>query len=388
MAFDIDAQKEFIIGLRRHFHMHPELSMEEFETADKIETVLQSASIPTQRLGETGVLGIIKGEKSGGKIIVLRADTDALAIEDAKEVSYASQTPGVMHACGHDAHTAALLGAALSLQDSRADFGGEIRLIFQPGEEYGKGAKPFLEAGVLENVYRVFGIHVDSSMDSGKVALNPGVENASVDHFTIHITGKSAHVSTPQKGVDALYAATQIVNALQGIVSRLKNPLDPIVLGIGVLQAGDAYNILAQHARIEGTIRAFSPESRKFVNEKLQEIATGTGALYGAQVTVETEDFASPVINDAGVYTEVVAVAEKLVGKENVQSKQPSLGGDNVSDFLEQAPGVYAYVGSRNPQKPYTAIAHHNDAFDIEEDAVILAAKLHRNFALAALAGE
>lgn len=385
MAYDIDTNREEIIELRRFFHRHPELSLQEFKTAEKIEDVLNQAAIPTQRIGETGVLGIITGEKGPGKIVALRADTDALAILDTKDIPYASETPGVMHACGHDAHTAALLGAALSLNAAKDSFAGEIRLIFQPGEEYGKGAKPFLEANVLENVSRVFGIHVDSSTEYGKVSLNPGAENASVDHFTIHVSGKSAHVSTPEKGVDALYAAAQIVNALQGIVSRLKSPVDPVVVGIGVLQAGDAYNVVAQSAKIEGTIRAFSPETREFVNRKLVEIATGTGAFYGATVTVDTEDFASPVINNPEVYKEVVAVAEKLIGAGNIQSKSLSLGGDNVSDFLDRVPGVYAYVGSRNPEKPYTAAAHHNGAFDVEEDAIVLAAKLHRDFALSTL---
>ena len=214
----IEQDKDYIIALRRWFHRHPELSMKEFETAKRIEEELNAIGIPTFRVGATGVLGTIRGKRGPGRKIVLRADTDALPIQDGKAVPYASQCPGVMHACGHDAHTAALLGAARALKQLEDNFSGEIALVFQPGEEYGAGAVLFVQVGALEGANRSFGVHLQSNLPVGQVAMNPGAENASVDHFTIRITGKSAHVSTPELGADALYAAAQVVTALQGLV--------------------------------------------------------------------------------------------------------------------------------------------------------------------------
>lgn len=235
----IQQDQDYIISLRRWFHSHPELSMKEYQTAARIEAELNAIGVPTRRVGETGVLGILHGKQGPGRKIVLRADTDALPIQDEKTVSYASQCPGVMHACGHDAHTAALLGAVRALKRLEDTFAGEIDFVFQPGEEYGAGAVLFVRDGALEGADRSFGVHMQSDLPVGQVAMNPGAENASVDHFTIRINGKSAHVSTPEQGADALYAAAQIVTALQGLVGRLKSPTDPALIGVGVLRAGE-----------------------------------------------------------------------------------------------------------------------------------------------------
>ena len=381
----IAQDREYLVSMRQYFHQNPELSMQEYETARRIEEELSAVGIPTQRVGETGVLGIIRGKKPGGKKIVLRADMDALPIQDSKTVPYASCKPGVMHACGHDAHTASLLGAARALKRLEDTFGGEVDLVFQPGEEYGKGAVIFLNSGLLEGAQRSFGVHMQSNLPVGQVAMSSGAENASVDHFTIRVQGKRAHISTPQLGVDALYAASQIVVALPQITTRLVSPTDPALIGVGVLRAGEGYNIVAQEAVIEGTVRCFSPETRALVSEKIEEVAVHTAAVLGATVQVEIESFTSALINDPVVYAETVPVVERVVGAGNLKAKELSLGGDDMAEIIRKIPGVYAFVGSGSPEKPGSQAAHHTSEFDIHEDCLPIAASLYTEFALAQL---
>ena len=379
----IEQDREYLVTMRRHFHSHPELSMQEHDTAARIESELNAIGIPTRRVGGTGVLGVLRGKKGPGRAVVLRADIDALPIQDTKTVPYASQCPGVMHACGHDAHTAALLGAARAL--SRLDFAGEVRLVFQPGEEYGKGAVLFVRDGALEGAERSFGVHLQSDLPVGQVAMNRGAENASVDHFTIHLTGRSAHVSTPELGADALYAAAQIVTSLQGIVGRLKNPGDPALIGVGVLRSGEGYNIVADDAVIEGTVRCYSEATRAMINGKITDMARGVAALYNTGVQVEIESFTSVLVNDAQVYDETVPVVEKVTGKGSLVPKEVSLGGDDMAEIIKAVPGVYAFVGSGSPAVPGSQLAHHTPGFDIDENCLPIAASLYVEFALAQL---
>lgn len=378
----IEQDRDYLVHMRRWFHSHPELSGKEFGTAARIEEELQAAGIPTRRVGETGVLGILRGKKGPGRSIVLRADIDALPIQDEKTVSYASTCPGVMHACGHDAHTASLLGAARALKRLENDFAGEVRLVFQPAEEYGAGSLFFLREGLLEGAERCFGIHMQSNLPVGQVAMNPGAENASVDHFTIRVSGKSAHVSTPELGADALYAAAQIVTALQGLVGRLRNPTDPALIGVGVLRSGEGYNIVAREAVMEGTLRCFSQNTRAMLNGKIAGTARSIAALYNTCAEIETESFAQALINDAGVYEETVPVVERVVGRENLVPKALSMGGDDMSEILAAIPGVYAYVGSGSDAVPGSRLAHHTPGFDIDERSLPIAASLYVEFAL------
>ena len=378
----IEQDKDYIISLRRWFHSHPELSMKEFETAKRIEKELNAIGILARRVGGTGVLGVLKGRKGPGRRVVLRADTDALPIQDEKTVPYASQCPGVMHACGHDAHTAALLGAARALKKLEDSLSGEIGFVFQPGEEYGKGAVLFLQDGALEGADRSFGVHMQSNLPVGQVAMNLGAENASVDHFTIRIHGRSAHVSTPELGADALYAAAQIVTALQGLVGRLKSPTDPALIGVGVLRAGEGYNIVAREAVIEGTVRCFSEETRAMLNAKIADTARSIAALYNTTAEVENESFTRALINDAGVYAEAAPVIERVVGKGNLVPKELSLGGDDMAEIIAAVPGVYAFVGSGSDAVPGSRLAHHTPGFDIDERCLPIAAGLYVESAL------
>ena len=230
----MEADKAHLAALRREFHRYPELGMQEFRTAQRIEEELDKLGIPRTRIGKTGVLGTIRGKGTGNRVVVLRADIDALPIFETTGAEYCSEVPGVMHACGHDAHITCLLGAAKLLAEQRESFGGEARLVFQPGEEIGKGAEDFVKAGVLENADRVFGLHVASELPIGTVGLKPGLNNAAVDQFKITVRGKSAHVSTPQLGVDALYIASQIVVAFQALVTRRTAAVEPVIIWCGI----------------------------------------------------------------------------------------------------------------------------------------------------------
>lgn len=382
----LNQEKEYILALRREFHQYPELGLQELRTAKRIEEELDRWDIAHSRVGETGVLGVIRGTGEGKTVVVLRADIDALPIQETNTVSYCSQTDGIMHACGHDAHTACLLGAARLLAEQRDAFGGEVRLIFQPAEEIGQGAKPFLEAGVLEDADRVFGLHTASDISSGSVGLKPGLNNAAVDHFKVVIRGKSAHVSTPQLGIDALYIASQIVVALQALVTRCTSPVEPVIIGVGKLDAGTTYNALAETAVLEGTTRTISQESR----ERIQKLVAGTvqniAEIYGGSAEILWTDFASALVNDPQVCQEAARVVEQLWGDDKVcTDRKLSLGGDNFAEYLLRVPGAYAYLGTGNPEKPNTLNAAHNGNFDIDEDALALGAGLYAGYALARL---
>ena len=378
------AEKAYLTDLRRHFHAHPEVSLKEYETCKKIEGELDSMGIPHKRIGETGVYGWIDGKKAGdGVTVALRADIDALAMEDLKEVPYHSQNAGVCHACGHDAHTATLLTAAKILKAKENEFSGQVRLFFQQAEEIGQGARQFVQAGLLDGVTRVFGAHVTSHLDSGKISLTAGPQNASCDYFKIQIHGKGAHVSTPQLGVDALYIASQIVVQLQTIVSRNTDPLETVVVGVGKLQAGTQYNIVAEHAVLEGTTRSFLPEVRKFTNDRVVRIAKETAALYGAEAEVEFLDFAAPLVNDAKAVEEVTAVTAEFLPREDIISDfQKALGADDFADYLAVTRGMYAFVGTRNSKDPHTAVAHHHGLFDVDEEALLISCNVYVDYAL------
>jgi len=266
---EVEAVKSYLIETRREFHQNPELSLKEFRTASRIEEELTKFGIKHSRVGETGVLGILKGDKPSDKVLLLRADIDALPINEVGDVEYISKNPGVMHACGHDAHTTCLLAAAKILSEKKNEIAGEVRFVFQPAEEIGKGTQPFIEANVLEGVDRVFGLHCAPDLPLGTVGLTPKLNNAAVDHFTISVKGVSSHVSLPHKGVDALYVASEIVVAVQALRTRLNSPLEPMIIGIGKFNAGTTYNALAANAVLEGTTRTISKESRAKIKTEI-----------------------------------------------------------------------------------------------------------------------
>ena len=378
-----------VVALRRHFHMYPEVSAKEFKTAEKLEEEIKKLGLTPRRVGETGVYTEIHGTGEGNKTIVLRADIDALAVTEEHICEYTSRHAGVMHACGHDAHTASLMGAVRLLAENRNLFGGTVRVHFQQGEEIGYGARVFIDEGLVDGADRTFGIHVASKYDAGKIALIPGPNNASVDWFRIRVTGKSAHVSTPHLGVDAAYIAAQIMVSAQAIITRRTSPMDNVLIGIGKVSAGTAYNIVASDAEMEGTIRCLTPETRAFAKSQLEILAKSIASSFGGEATLEWKDYTSPLINDDASAKEAQKVARELFGEENViTSGEPSLGGDDFAEYILKVPGVYAYVGSRNPDVFETGVAMHNCHFDIDESCLLVGSSMYAAYAVAFLNGE
>lgn len=380
---EIKAGAEEVIALRRYFHQHPEPSLKEYETIKRIKEELDKLDIPYESVGETGAIGTIEGKKGPGKTILLRADIDALELEDAKDVPYKSKTEGLHHACGHDGHTSALLGAAKILKKHADKFSGTIKLAFQQAEEIGAGARQFVQGGFVEGVDQVFGLHLDSSVPVGKLVSVSGATNASCDIFKINVHGKSAHAARPDQGIDALLAASAITVELQSIVGREINPLDNVVVAVGVLNAGSRYNIVANHAYLEGTVRTFSHETRAFVLEAVERIARDVAKSHRATIEFENYDAAAPLINHEEPAQRAARIATDIVGEENVIKDLPkSLGADDFADFLAVAPGVYARVGTRNLDDEKTWFGHHHENFDIDERGLAHATELHVRYAL------
>ena len=370
--------------LRRELHRHPELALHEYATAAVIERELDKMGVEHQRTGKTGVLGILRGSEPGN-MVALRADIDALPIQEESGAVYRSETDGVMHACGHDAHTACLLGAAKILAERRNTFSGEVRLMFQPAEETGGGAKDFIKAGTLHGVRRVFGLHVAPDLPVGTVGITPGLNNAAVDHFLIKVHGKSAHVAAPQLSADALYAISQIVVAIQGIVTRRMSPAEPVILGIGKLQAGTAYNAVAEYAELEGTTRTVSQQARLEVRERIDETVNHIAAVSGAEAETVWTGICSALVNTPEACEEARETARKL-GLSVIDNRPLSLSGDNFSEYLRQIPGCYAYLGTANPAFPDTLAGIHNSHFDLDESALPVGTALYAACALRWLA--
>ena len=382
------AMQEELTAWRRDFHMHPETGLNEYRTAERIEQELDKLGVEHRRIGETGVWATVRGTGAGGGAVALRADIDALPILEQSDVPYRSQNDGVMHACGHDAHTACLLGAAKLLAQNREKFGGEVRLAFQAAEECANTTQNFFEQGFLDGVKRVFGLHCAPDLHSDTVGLKPGPNNAGVDRFTITVHGLSTHVATPHLGVDALYVAAQIIVGLQAIVSRRTDPVEPLIIGVGTLHAGTTYNALAETAVMQGTTRTVTQETRRRVREQVIKLARDVAAVYGAEAEVEWVDFASPLINDAAAAAEAKALAEAFWPEKTFITDRPiSLTGDDFAEYILDVPGVYAYLGTGDPARPATLHNIHSADFDIDESALATGAWLHAANAISWLSG-
>lgn len=370
----------YLSAIRRELHRRPELALREYETACLIERELDKAGVAHRRIGETGVFGVLRG-RGDGPAVALRADIDALPIREETGASYRSETDGVMHACGHDAHTACLIGAAKMLAERGDAFSGEVRLMFQPAEETGGGAADFIDNGALDGVRRVFGLHVAPDLPMGAVGITPGLNNAAVDHFRVKIRGKSAHVAAPQLGADALYAASQIVIAIQGIVARRTSPTEPVILGVGTLNAGTTYNAVAEYAEMEGTTRTISQRSRLEMRERIDETARHIAAVSGAEAEVIWTGVCSALVNAPEVCAEAGSVAREL-GFSVTDDRPLSLSGDNFAEYLLRVPGCYAYLGTSNEAFPDTLAGIHNSHFNLDEAALPMGAALYAACAL------
>lgn len=376
--------QEYLVATRRHFHRHPESSLHEYETAAYIQQELTKFGIPFEKIAETGTLAIIQGTKGTGKTILLRADIDALEVEDLTGKEYASTKPGLNHACGHDAHTAMGLGTAQVLWKLRDEFAGTVKIAFQPAEEIGAGAKQFVASGQIADIDESFAIHVNSGLPVGTLAVRGGSVNASCDIFKIHIKGLSSHVGKPHWGRDALVAASEVVVALQTVVAREVSPHESAVVGVGKLTAGTRYNIVASNAEIEGTIRAFSHETRAQLKEAVTRIARGIANTHRCECEVEWYDAAAPVINDTELATIAAAVGEELsVFDTVITDYSESMGADDFADYLVTKPGVYALVGSQGGTD--SAYGHHHEQFDIDERVLVQGVEYEVRYLLARL---
>ncbi|MDQ0253399.1 amidohydrolase [Evansella vedderi] len=380
----ISKYNEELTALRRKFHSEPELSWEEENTTKFVCEYLHNLGISYRRAKPTGVIAEIKGGKPG-KTVALRGDMDALSVEQLnKDLPYASKEDGKMHACGHDAHTAMLLIAAKALNENREELPGNVRLLFQPAEEVAEGAKALVSQGAVKGVDNVFGIHIWSQMPTQKVSCNPGPSFASADLFTVTFKGRGGHGAMPQDCVDAAIVASAFVMNVQPVISRTIDPQHPAVLTVGKMTVGTRFNVIAENAVIEGTVRCFDPGTRDHIEEQLTHYAEQVAALYGATATVEYTRGTQAVINDESSAKLVQKVAAEAFGEDVLYNEKPTMGGEDFSFYLDEVPGSFALVGSGNPEKD-TEWAHHHGRFNIDEDALAVGAELYAQYAWAYL---
>ena len=361
-----------VVGYRRHIHSNPELSFKEFETSAYIKEKLSSWNIPFTECANTGVVGIIKGQLPSEKVIALRADMDALPIFETNEKPYKSKNEGVMHACGHDVHSSSLLGTAWILNEMKADFGGSIKLIFQPGEELlPGGASIMIKEGVLENPkpQAIIGQHVMPFIEAGKVGFRSGVYMASTDELYVTVKGKGGHGAQPHQNVDPIVIASHIIIALQQIVSRMADPRLPSVLSFGKLSANGATNIIPNEVNIEGTFRTLDEVWRAEAHKKMKKMAEGMAESMGGSCHFEIRKGYPFLINEEKLTANAKHFAEDFLGKENVLDLDIWMAAEDFSYFSQAADACFYRLGTGNEAKNTTNSVHTSN-FDIDEDAL------------------
>ncbi|MBD2846198.1 amidohydrolase [Paenibacillus sp. IB182496] len=372
----LEARLPQMTAWRRYLHQHPEPSFHEQETARYIAEQLREMGCDIRTgVGGHGIVATIRGERPG-PVIALRADIDALPIQDEKDVPYRSTVDGVMHACGHDAHTSTMLGIASYYQSVRGELQGERRLLFQPAEEICPGgAKPMIEAGVLEGVDAIYGVHLWSPLPYGAVATRPGPFMAAADEFTVTVTGQGGHGGLPHQTIDAVVAGSALVQALQSIVSRNVNPLQPAVLSVGAFHAGKSGNVIAERAVMNGTVRTFDPQTRRMIRARMEQIVAQTAELHGAKGELNYREGYPSVVNDAGEVDRFMRVAAQLPGELQVERSDMIMAAEDFAYYLQQVPGCFMFVGAGNEQTG-AIYAHHHPRFDLDERAMAVAARL------------
>ncbi|MGN9165954.1 M20 metallopeptidase family protein [Tissierellaceae bacterium HCP3S3_D8] len=363
----------YIIDIRRKLHKIPELDDDLYETSKIVKKELDSMGIPYKTVAKTGIVGVIEGELDGGTIGI-RADMDALPIKEETGLPFAS-TNGAMHACGHDAHTAILLGTAKVLSENRNKIRGNVKLLFQPAEESFGGADTMIKEGALEDpkVDRIIGLHVGSIMEGseeGKIAMKSGTLMAAVDIFKVKIVGKGAHAASPHLSVDPILIASEITISLQKIVSREINPLNPAVVTVAQIKGGSASNIIPEYAEIVGTVRTTDKDDRIFIQERIQNICKYVCKANNAEATIEYLNHFPMLVNDIEFTEGCMDVIGDLFGKEEVvELKNVTLGAEDMSYFLQEAKGTYFMLGTNNKDKGIVYPAHH-PKFNLDEDVL------------------
>lgn len=378
----VDAEKDWMIELRRKLHRIPEDGFKEFKTQRMIMDTLEQIGIPytTER---TWVIGLIEGAHPGDTV-ALRADMDALPMVEPEGCPFRSEHEGMMHACGHDAHVAMALGAAKVLYGLRDQLHGKVKLLFQPAEESVGGAEPMVQAGAMENphVDRVYGIHVMPNLPVGKIETRVGTLNASTDTVKITVRGKAGHGAYPDLGVDAIVCAAQVITALQTVVSRNVSPLQSAVLTIGVIEGGTAQNIVCDEVRMRGTLRTANAELRQMMKERIVSIARNIAAGMGCEAEVDVISGYAALVNNEHEALRVKRVAGRLFGEENIVEKAaPSMGGEDFSFFSDCAPGAFFHVGCVSPEWMPAPPLHSRD-FRIDENSLTIGTLMHVTLAL------
>ena len=369
------ALEEYMVSLRRHFHQHPEKSMEERETTAFIMAQLNEIGIPHRKLSPSGVVAEIAGGRPG-KTVALRADMDALTIQEETGLPFASEAEGLMHACGHDLHMAGLLGAAKLLWQERQSLGGNVRLIFQPGEEVGKGAKAVIEQGGMEGVDMVFGMHNMPSLPAGTVAGSKGPVFSAADYFKITIQGKAGHGATPEDAIDATVAASALVMNLQPLVSREISSLESLVITVGQLHSGTWFNIISGEAVLEGTVRSFDPAIHHMVPGAMERVVEGIARAYRVEATLEYDKVAKACVNEEG-FTDLCLRSAGKVAQVAPEGRQ--MIAEDFSEYMQLCPGAFFLYGS-GCEYPL-----HSDHFAGDEQALITACAMYAQVAADAL---
>ena len=373
-----DIQQLDLVSWRRHLHQYPELGFKEHLTAEFIAQQLTAWGIDHQTgIAKTGIVATITGGQPG-PVLAIRADIDALPVQEENEVSYRSRHDGVMHACGHDGHTAIALGTARYLAQHRQDFAGTVKLIFQPAEESPGGAKPMIEAGALQNpaVDAIIGLHLWNNLPLGTVGVKAGPLMAAVDLFECTIQGKGGHGAMPHQTTDAVVISAQIVNALQSIVARNLNPLDAAVVTVGQLHAGSASNVIADTGFMSGTVRYFDPDLAQLIEPRMEQIMAGICQSWGATYDLTYWHLYPPVINDSEVANLVRSVATSVIETPaGVVPNCQTMGGEDMSFFLQEVPGCYFFLGSANAAQGL-AYPHHHPQFDFDETALAMGVEI------------
>lgn len=372
----LEAVSDDVLEWRRHLHKHPELSFEEHETSRFITSILgRCPDIQISHPAGTSVVGRLVGGRPG-PVVALRADFDALPIKEETGLTYASVREGVMHACGHDGHTAILLGVAQVLAKMKADLAGEVRFLFQHAEEtYPGGARGMIAAGVMDKVDHVIGLHLWAPYEIGTVQVNRRHVMAACDGFRIEVKGKGGHIGVPNEAVDPIAIGAQIISNLQHLVAREISPLKSAVVGVTGFQSGISIGVIPPTAILTGGANMFDPDVRDLIERRIGEIATTICAAHGAQCNYEYQRVYDPVINDASLATLVGDVSSLLFGRDNVKEMDPIMPGEDFSFFGQKAPSCFVLLGAGNKSKGITA-PHHDGKFQIDEDALVMGTRL------------
>ncbi|WP_132053890.1 M20 metallopeptidase family protein [Pseudocnuella soli] len=360
------------VEVRHHLHMHPELSYQEFETSKFVQQKLMEYGVPFEVKATTGVVGIIEGRNPQSRIVALRADMDALPIQEENSIEYKSTVPGVMHACGHDVHTTCLLGAARILSETRGQWDGTVKLIFQPGEEKNPGgASLLIQEGVLQNPapQAIYALHVNPQLEVGLLSFRPGIAMASADEIYITVKGKGGHAAAPHWTTDTILVASHLVVALQQVVSRNANPFSPSVLSITSFQGGYTTNVIPTEVKLMGTFRAMDEAWRFKAHDIIKRITSELVRSMGCEADVHIDVGYPCVYNNEALYPKADALAKEYMGADKVEVTEMRMGAEDFGYYSQQIPGCFFRLGTANKAKGITA-GVHTPVFNIDESAI------------------